>query len=88
MRTSIAGDTRTDDAKARRKPANLTVNAELLRQARMLNINLSATLEDALVRELSRRKRERWLESNHEAISHYNESVSRDGVYSDSIRTF
>ena len=71
-----------------KRAANLTVNANLLDQARALDINLSATLERALEAEVRARKRERWLAENREAIESYNARVERDGVFSDGLRSF
>lgn len=76
------------DPTAPRKPANLTVNADLLKRARSLKINLSATLERALVDELRARHQIRWLEENRLAINAYNEDVGRNGVFSEGARTF
>jgi len=76
------------NAKARRKPANLTINAELLHSARVHKINLSATLEKALVEELRTRQAERWMEDNREAIAAYNADVEKQGVFSDEVRAF
>jgi antitoxin CcdA len=71
-----------------RKAANLSVNADLLRRARALKINLSATLEAALVAEIRKREQQAWLEANRAAIKGYNESVEREGVFSDGLRKF
>lgn len=76
------------DPAAPRKPANLTVNADLLKRARSLKINLSATLEKALVDELRARQQAGWLEENRPAINAYNEDVGRNGVFSEGTRTF
>ncbi|MEO6079092.1 MAG: type II toxin-antitoxin system CcdA family antitoxin [Steroidobacteraceae bacterium] len=76
------------DLSAPRKPANLTINADLLRYARAQKINLSATLERALVDELRRRQREDWLEHNRDAIAAYNAEVEKQGVFSDGSRAF
>jgi|GEM_PF-2102524 antitoxin CcdA len=43
---------------ARKKAANLSINSDLRRKARELNINLSATLERALKDELAKREAE------------------------------
>ena len=53
---------------APKKAANLSVNADLLSRARELNINLSATLEQALIQALEQRRREEWLVRNRDAI--------------------
>ena len=71
-----------------RKATNLSVDAALLAAARKHDINLSATLESALVEELLRRRRADWQATHREAIARYNESVERFGVYSDGLRRF
>ena len=74
--------------RAAKRPANLSVNSELLTQARELGINLSATLEEALAAEVRHKQRELWLAENQEAIAAYNEHVARHGVWSDGRRGF
>lgn len=76
------------DAAAPRKAVNLTVNSDLLQHARALNINLSATLEGALVEEIRKREQAAWLAANREAIAGYNELVEGEGVFSDQLRSF
>lgn len=73
---------------APKKPANLTVNSDLLRKAREHGINLSAALESALEEMLRQRLSEQWLAENQEAISDYNTHVEARGVFSDGIRSF
>jgi antitoxin CcdA len=76
------------NAAAPKKAANLSVNSDLLRKTRDLNINLSATLERALKEELSRREAERWVDENRAAIKSYNEYVEQHGCFSDEFREF
>lgn len=76
------------DRAARKQPANLTVNSDLLAKARALDINLSATLEKALADSLRQRQRQQWLDENRDAISAYNDEVERDGTFSDGLRGF
>ena len=77
-----------DRAGYAKRAANLSVNAELLDEARALEINLSATLEKALDEAVRARKREKWLEENREAIAAYNRRIARDGLASDHVRAF
>ncbi|MEO5963741.1 MAG: type II toxin-antitoxin system CcdA family antitoxin [Thermomonas sp.] len=79
---------REESASYTKRAANLSVNADLLDQAKSLDINLSATLERALEKEVRIRKRELWLSDNREAIAAYNEHVRENGVWSDSVRKF
>jgi len=71
-----------------KKAANLTVRADLLEEARARKINLSHTLEVALAAEVKRQREAEWLEQNREAIAAYSRLVEREGLLSDSYRTF
>lgn len=71
-----------------RKSVNVSVNGDLLRQAKDMKINLSRTLEVGLVDLVRRRKQETWRETNRQAINDYNERVERNGVFSDGLRRF
>lgn len=78
----------TYDIAAPKKSANLSINSSLLAQARSLNINLSATLEQALAEVVRQRQRELWLAENQEAIKAYADFVEENGVFSDGLRGF
>jgi antitoxin CcdA len=73
---------------APKRAANLSVNGDLLSKAKDLDINLSATLEQALAEALKKKQREQWLAENRKAISAYNEHVEAQGVFSDDLRSF
>lgn len=78
----------TYDIGAPKKSANLSINSSLLAQARSLNINLSAILEQALAEVVRQRQRELWLAENQEAIKAYADFVEENGVFSDGLRGF
>jgi len=69
-----------------KKATNLSVNKYLLAEARDLNINLSATLEEALQEKVRENRRKRWLEENKEAIQACNELAEKNGLFSDKYR--
>jgi antitoxin CcdA len=76
------------DPHAPKKAANLSVNGDLLARAREHHINLSSTLERALVDALKKKRRERWLADNKEAIGAYNDHVEKHGTFGDKVRKF
>lgn len=76
------------DRQATKEPTQLRVNSDLLKEAHELGINPSTTLEEALAGEISKKKREIWLEENREAIETYNELVAKHGLFSDGLRGF
>ncbi|TQP20031.1 type II toxin-antitoxin system CcdA family antitoxin [Vibrio cholerae] len=78
----------TFSTQAPKKATNLSLNSELLAEAKRLNINLSATMEKALEKEVSSRLEAEWLEQNAEAIEACNELTETHGLFSDSYRVF
>ena len=74
------------DTKAVKKPTNLSVNSDLLSRARKMKINLSATLEKALIAEIKNAEKEKWLKRNKKAISALNNLAEQKGLFSDSFR--
>jgi antitoxin CcdA len=73
---------------APKRPTNLSLNSDLLRQARELDINLSQVLEHALDAEVRKKRAEQWLLENREAIAQYNADIEKNGVFSDGLRSF
>lgn len=71
-----------------KRATNVSINQGLLEAAKVLQINLSATLEKALDEAVRAHKREQWLEENREAIAAYNARIERDGMLSDHVRAF
>jgi antitoxin CcdA len=78
---------RTSEANTMRA-TNVSVRSDILAAAREAGIDLSATLERALIAKLAVAKRKKWREDNREAIDAYNEVVARHGVLSDGVRFF
>ncbi len=76
------------DESAAKKATNLSINSDLLSRSRALNINLSATLERALEKELRKFERDSWLKMNQEAINELNELADNNGLFSDAYRNF
>ena len=77
-----------ENSKATKKPTNVSINSDLLKRARELEINLSALLERALVDYMKQHAADQWREENRKAIAKYNEHVDANGVFSDGIRRF
>ena len=78
----------TFDESAPKKATNLSLNSDLLNKARSLKINLSSTLEQALIVQVKNAQREAWINENREAINALNELSEKNGLFSDSFREF
>ena len=76
------------DTEAPKKATNLSINSDLLAKSRALNINLSATLEQALRQELAHAEGQRWAKENKTAINAYNSFIEENGCFGDEFRSF
>ncbi len=74
------------ESTAAKKPVNLTVNSDLLRQAKELKVNVSQVLEVALASQVKRLREAQWLEDNKEAIDAYNRHVEENGLPFEPVR--
>lgn len=74
--------------KTHKKPVNLSVDEDLLQQAKSLHINLSRKFEEMLADLLVEERRRQWLEENKDAIEDYNARIARNGAFSDGLRRF
>jgi antitoxin CcdA len=73
---------------APKKPTNLSVNSDLLNEAKALKLNLSATFEIALLNELKTARRSKWLAENKQAIDTCNKLTDTRGLFADKHRVF
>ena len=73
---------------APKKSANLSINADLLQQAKQLNINLSQTLEQHLAEIIRQAQRGQWLIENKGALDEYNRRIELRGAFGDGLRRF
>lgn len=76
------------DPTAPKKPTNLSINSDLLEKIRKTDINLSATLEQALTQQLAEIKTKTWAKRNKASIKAYNSFVEKNGCFSDEHRPF
>jgi antitoxin CcdA len=76
------------DVNAAKKACNVSINEDLLRQARALGINLSQTLEAELERRVREARAKAWAEENREAIESQNRWTEKHGLWNDGQRLF
>ncbi len=74
--------------KAKKKNTNLSINSDLLSKAREYKINLSSSLEKTLEDEVRTKEKEKWKNSNKDAINSYNQRIKENGLFNDSFRSF
>ena len=71
-----------------KRTANVSISNTLMQKAKSLNINLSATLEAALIEKIASAQSNHWKIENRVSIAAYNEFVQSHGCFGDSQRVF
>jgi antitoxin CcdA len=76
------------DLDAPKQTAHLSINSDLLRQAKEEKINLSQTLEKFLSEVIRDKRRKEWLEQSGEAVEEYARFIEKHGCFGDKLRCF
>lgn len=71
-----------------RKPTNLSLDPDLIREARSFGVNLSQAAEAGLRRAVADAKAEQWRRDNAEAVESSNRWVETNGLPLDRYRRF
>lgn len=69
-----------DASKRIRKPANLSLDGALLKEAKALGINVSRSAEAGIAQAVREHKREQWLRKNAAALESSNKFVEENGL--------
>ena len=72
---------------ARKKSVNLSIDAELVAEAKALGVNMSAVLEKSLRAAHHELRQQVWRDDNAEAIQEWNALLDQDGIWADKYRT-
>lgn len=70
------------------KAANLSVDADLLEEAKDYGINLSQTFREALADKLKEERAKRWLEANKDALDAYGRYLEENELVADRLKAF
>lgn len=68
------------DATSKRKPINLTIREDILKEAKTLDVNASRAAEAGIYEAIRQAKEQQWLAENRKAINEYNEQVAKHGT--------
>lgn len=71
-----------------RKPVNLSIDTDLLAEAKALNVNISRAADAGIAKAIGKRKTERWLEENRDAIEENNRYFEEHGLPFSEYRGF
>ncbi|MDM8009729.1 MAG: type II toxin-antitoxin system CcdA family antitoxin [Parasphingorhabdus sp.] len=63
----------------KRRPINLTIREDILREAKALKLNASKAAEAGIEAAIKQAREESWLAENREAISAHNQRIAESG---------
>lgn len=70
----------TEPNKNKRRAINLTINEEIVREAKALKLNTSKAAEAGIISDIKQARAEEWLRENKTAIQAYNEEIKERGL--------
>ncbi len=68
------------DETSKRRPINLTIREDVLKDAKELNLNASKAAEHGIVQAIKDARAQAWLEENKHALSAHNKRVEENGT--------
>lgn len=71
-----------------KKATNVSLNAELVEEAKKLGINVSDACQSGLAAEVKKARDVAWKEENRAAIESWNEYIRKNGMPYDKYRQF
>jgi antitoxin CcdA len=69
----------------RKKPANVSIDAEILAAAKAQGINLSAVLEEELRKRVQDARVKKWQKENRAVFESYNKYIERNGIFGEEL---
>jgi len=71
-----------------KRATNVSVDAEILAEAKAMKINLSQTLEDELRKRVQDERVKRFQEEHREAMESHNRFIEKHGIWSKKYRSW
>lgn len=71
-----------------RRSTSITLDSQLLDEARLLGVNVSRAAEEGVARAIQAERARRWREENASAIEGYNRFIEAHGVPLSEFRKF
>ncbi len=72
----------------RKRAVNVTVDENVLAEAKQLGLNLSQILEDELHKRVTEERTRRWQEEHREAIEAHNRFTEKHGIFGEEFRNW
>lgn len=87
-RSSASSSALLDTGAPARRSTNLTLAVDLVAEARELGVNVSQAAEVGIAAAVARRRQERWLAENQDALESSNAFVEQHGLPLAAYRNF
>lgn len=63
----------------KRRPVNLTIRDDVMKEAKGLNINASKAAEKGILEAIRKAREEEWIKNNKHTIQAHNTRIEKDG---------
>ncbi len=73
-------DTTLNRPPSKRRPVNLTIREDVLKEAKTLNLNASQAAETGILAAVKQAREQKWLKDNHEALLAHNRRIDKTGI--------
>ena len=80
--------TQVESVKSAKKPTNVSINQQLLAEAKALEVNISKAAEAGLARAIADRRADLWLAENRAALDSSNAYFDKHGLPLAKYRSF
>jgi antitoxin CcdA len=74
--------------RANRRATTVSIAADLIDEAKQLDINISQACKKGLVAEVKKARDDKWIVENREAIQFWNDYVDKNGLPLEKYRMF
>ncbi len=64
---------------SKRRPVNLTIREDILKEAKALKLNASQAAETGIIAAVRHAREQEWLKNNQGAIQAHNKRIDKDG---------
>jgi antitoxin CcdA len=72
----------------RKRAVNVTVDENVLAEAKQLGLNLSRVMEEELRKRVTEERTRRWQEEHREAIEAHNRFIEKYGIFGEEFRNW
>ena len=72
----------------RKRAVNVTVDRDVLAEAKQLGLNLSQVMEEELRKRVTEERTRRWQEEHREAIEAHNRFIEKHGIFGAKYRSW